>query len=235
MFLAAYGLAAIFTLMLVKSIGVPVPVPADVVMLFAATRVAEGKLDLPTVFLVILVALVGGGVVQFWLVQGRGRVFLDRVGPRFGLTPRRLAGASRTLARGGVGGVALAVLLPGARSLAVVACGLARLPLRTFVPGLALGSAAFLALHFVLGIVGLAAVKSVVETLPLSGLISVMVVIVALAGWLLIRWQQRPAAGAAASAAEAVGAWHEAACPVCLLLGAVGRLPASQVESDRTS
>ena len=45
-FLKAYGLAAIFAVLLVKAVGVPIPVPADLIMLAAAARAAEGKLPL---------------------------------------------------------------------------------------------------------------------------------------------------------------------------------------------
>ena len=45
-FLDSYGLAAIFALMLAKAIGVSVPVPADLIMLLTAARVAEGRLSL---------------------------------------------------------------------------------------------------------------------------------------------------------------------------------------------
>ena len=44
LFLVQYGLTAIFMLLLIKTIGVPIPIPADLIILTAAARVAQGKL-----------------------------------------------------------------------------------------------------------------------------------------------------------------------------------------------
>jgi hypothetical protein len=51
-----------------------------------------------------------------------------------------------------------------------------------------------------------------------------------LGGWILIRRRQRPSASSREVVTEALGAWHEATCPVCLALGAVSRLSAVPVE-----
>jgi len=42
-FLDIYGLIAIFAVMLLKEIGIPVPVPSDLIMLAAASQAAAGK------------------------------------------------------------------------------------------------------------------------------------------------------------------------------------------------
>ncbi len=41
-FLNAYGLPAIAVVLLIKSVGVPIPIPADVLMFAAVARVANG-------------------------------------------------------------------------------------------------------------------------------------------------------------------------------------------------
>jgi hypothetical protein len=40
LFLVQYGLAAIFFILLVKPIGIPIPLPSDLIILTAAARVA---------------------------------------------------------------------------------------------------------------------------------------------------------------------------------------------------
>ena len=42
-FLDSYGLAAACVVMLVKAMGVPIPIPGDVILLATAARAAEGK------------------------------------------------------------------------------------------------------------------------------------------------------------------------------------------------
>lgn len=85
-FLDLYGLAAIFVLMLIKSAGVPIPIPADAIMLATAARAVEGRLILWQAFILLLVALVIGGTVQYALARRLGRGFLTRFGRYIGIT-----------------------------------------------------------------------------------------------------------------------------------------------------
>lgn len=225
-FLDVYGLAAIFGIMLAKSVGVPIPVPADALMLATSARVASGKLVLAQAFVALLIALVVGGIVQFGLVRGPGRGVLYRYGRYLGMTPQRLDSATQRLKQGGAFSIGISILTPGVRSVAVVACGLAGIPLRRFILGLALGSGLFLALHFFLGYVGGSLLNSLGASIPIPVLIGGIIValIVGLGVWVVIRRRQMPEASNREVLAEAVGAWHEATCPVCLALGAADRL-----------
>jgi membrane protein DedA with SNARE-associated domain len=227
-FLDAYGLAAIFVLMLIKSAGAPIPIPADVVMLAVSARVSEGRFMLGPSFIILLAALVLGGIVQFLLARGPGRSALYRFGRYLGLTAARLDAAAARIKRGGPLAIGVAILTPGVRAAAVAACGLARLPLRAFAPGLLLGSGLFLALHFFLGAIIAQVLAALSSAAPLPALvIGLLLLIVAGIGvWYIIRRRQRPAASRGEVFAEALEAWHEATCPVCLALGATSRLSA---------
>ena len=228
-FLSTYGLAAIFGVMLVKSVGVPIPIPADVIMLATSARVAEGRLLLWQAFGAILVALVVGGVIQFWLAHGPGRGVLYRYGRYLGLTPARLDVAGVTVKKSGPIGIGLAILTPGIRAATVAACGLAAVPLRVFVPGLILGSTLFLALHFFLG----AMIGSLLTVLPPIGWLSVLAALAAgFVLWFVIRRRQRRDAPSGEIVSEAFAAWHEATCPVCLALGVMSRAGALQASES---
>jgi membrane protein DedA with SNARE-associated domain len=223
--LNTYGLAAIFAVMLVKAVGVPIPIPADAIMLATAARVASGRMALGIGFIVILIALVVGGIIQFLLVRGPARSLIYRYGRWLGLTPARLDAMAERLRRAGAIGLAVAIFTPGARSVAIPASGIAAQPMRTFTLGLTLGSAAFLALHFALGYAGGALLQAIGERISLPALAAGLVVIfgVALAAWYGLRKRQRPQAPARETMAEAYQAWHDAACPACLVLGALGQ------------
>ncbi len=220
-FLEVYGLAAIFALMRVKAAGLPIPVPADVVMLFTATRAVEGKLPLAQAFFAILAATVLGGLVQFGLARGFGRDFLYRFGRYLGLTAPRLDAAATAVKRGGILPVVLGIVTPGVRAATVAACGLAGLPLRTFIPGLILGNSAFLGLHFTLAYVGGQVIGQVTRALPFPILVLCLLLVAGLGVWILIRRRQRSQATLGEVVSEAYAAWEEATCPACLLLGAV--------------
>lgn len=204
--------------MLTKAVGVPIPIPGDVVMLATAARVAQGKLVLWQAFGALLVALVLGGLVQFALARGPARSFVYHFGRYLGLTSARLDNATAKLQRGNPLTIGLAILTPGIRVVTVAACGLASLPLRVFVPGLLLGSTLFLSLHFMLGYAG----GTLLEAVPLP--LVVGLVVAGFGVWYILRRWQRPNATRKEIVAEALEAWHEATCPVCLALGATSRI-----------
>lgn len=231
-FLNAYGLPAIAAVLLIKSAGVPIPIPADVLMFLAAARVTRGVDGLWLAFTVLLLAIVVGDVIQFWLARGPGRTMVYRVGRYLGLTPMRLDAASTLVRKSGPLGLAVIMLTPGVRAASVVACGLANVSLRVFVLGLLLGEGLFLALHFFLGSILGVVWASLTQTAsgPLVAALFVGLLLAGFGAWILIRRHQRPAASRSEVIGSAFEAFHEASCPVCLALGAIDRVnPAAQV------
>jgi membrane protein DedA with SNARE-associated domain len=220
-FLDTYGLAAACLLMLVKAVGVPIPVPGDVILLGVAARAADGKILLWLAFVALLVVITLGGWLQFTLARGPARRLVVRYGQRLGLTSERLEAVARRMRQGGPLTIGLGVLTPGVRTAVIPACGLADLPLAVFLPGLLLGSAIDLALHFAIGVAG----SSLLTLSPLPVLLALAVV--GLGITLYIARRRRANAGAA------ITAWTQATCPVCLALEAAapGRLdPAVRLE-----
>jgi len=65
-------------------------------------RAAQGKLVLWQAFIALLLALVVGGFVQFWLARGPGRGLLYRFGRYIGLTSARLDAAAARVKKGGI-------------------------------------------------------------------------------------------------------------------------------------
>ena len=231
-FLIHYGLIATFIIMLIKTIGVPIPIPGDVIIFTAAVRVAQGKLVGWQVFLAILVALVLGGLIQFVLARGPGRGVLYRFGRYVGLTKPRIDVAAGKIRKGGVPGLALAILVPGVRGAAIMAAGLADLALRRFLIGLALGSLLFLSLHFFLGYAGGSALFALGRVLPLATSIPLVLALLAVvyALWVVAVRRQKAARAELEAAqseennAAALEVWHEGICPVCLALYTANQL-----------
>jgi membrane protein DedA with SNARE-associated domain len=219
-FLDSYGVAAACVVMLIKAIGVPVPIPGDVILLATAARAAEGKVVLWLAFVGLLLALTLGGTVQFLLARGPARRLIVRYGQRLGLTEARLDRVAVRMRRGGLLGIGLAVLTPGVRTAVIPACGLTGYPLRVFLPGLALGSAIDLGLHFAIGFAGSSLLATIVQPSPI--LLIGLLAVAGLGAWLVIARRRH------ASAAAAANAWAQATCPVCLALGSVASLDAER-------
>jgi membrane protein DedA with SNARE-associated domain len=231
MFLIHYGLLAIFALLLIKSIGVPIPVPADVIILTAAAWSATGQLVLWQAIVAILLALVLGGMVQYLLARSAGRKLLYRFGRYLGLTPKRLDVASAKVKKGGVAGISLSILVPGVRGAAIVASGLADIPVAVFLIGLTLGSILFVALHVFLGFVGGSLFVAAGKLLPSAGvLLAVLALLVVVFALWFVAYRRQKAARQELDAAS-LEVWHEGICPACLALYSANQLRAISLET----
>src|SRR5919202_3260282 len=166
-FLDSYGVAAACVVMLVKAIGVPVPPPGAVPLPPPAARAAEGKVLLWLAFVGLLLALTLGGTLHFLLARRPARRLVVRYGHRLGLTEQRLDRVAARVRQGGLFGIGLAVLTPGVRSAVIPACGITGIPLRVFLPGLALGSATDLGLHFAIGFAGASLLTTILQPSPI--------------------------------------------------------------------
>jgi len=163
-------------------------------------------------FSLLLIAIVAGGVLQFLLARGPARSLAMRYCSRLGLSEASLEKVAMRMRQGGPLAIGLGVLTPGLRTAVIPACGLTGVPLGMFLAGLVIGSTMDLALHFAIGIAG----SAVLTASPL--LLVVVIALVGLGVWLVIARRRRM------SAAEAVTAWTQATCPVCLVVGNAVRL-----------
>src|SRR5690242_11311512 len=210
--LDTYGVALIFVVILLKEIGVPVPVPGDLLMVVAGARAAAGKFPLWAVLVAAIIAGVIGAYVQYLLARGPGRSFIYRFGKYAGLNEARLDKATNAIKGRGWVSVALARALPGLRIGAIVACGLAAVPTGTFALGLIAGTVLFVGFHTLLGFIAGPGVSSIFDNInvPLWPFL-VALALIGIAGWLLIRARRRRAQSD--GAAEAVFDWADACCP----------------------
>lgn len=224
---APLGLALVLLVLLVKEAGIPIPVPGDLIVVGAGAAASHGA-DGPIALVAIIVAATAGGIAQFLLVRGAARRPAIALLGRLGIPEARIARQAARLREGGSGAVALARATPGVRVVAIAASGLADMPLRAFVGGLAAGNAAFIGFHFVLGyLAGDAALGLVSAAGPLALAVGVLA-LAGVAGWWLLA-RRRVAAGQAAQPVETLLAWADAACPACLGLAALyGAKPAAE-------
>ncbi len=209
------GAAAGIALLVPMEAGVPIPIPADLVMLAVGARVGAG--DIPLVVSVLAfeaVAIIGTSAL-FLLARGPGYGLIRRIGPKIGLTQARLERATGLIERRGQPALAVGRTTPGLRTLIVLAAGAAGLPARRALPALIIGSSIFLQLHLFLGyFLGSAALHALLAaTGPALAVIAVAVA-GAIVFWLARRRRNRAGVGLI-----------EGACPACLTLAFLGERP----------
>jgi len=199
------GLAAL-ALLLPMEAGVPIPLPADLVMFTVGQQVAAGHFPLWLAVAGFEVIAVLGTTALFLVCRGPAHRIIARFGPRLGLTQARLRRAAALAEARGRPGLAIGRALPGLRTLTVVAAGASGLAARRALPALILGSSVFLQVHLVLGLLlGPLATQAFDQAKGPA-----LAAAAALAVAALFFWRARRRKHADPSA------WQEATCPVCI-------------------
>jgi membrane protein DedA with SNARE-associated domain len=204
-------------LLLPMEAGVPVPLPADLVMFTVGERVAAGKFPLWLAVTGFEVIAVVGTTVLFLACRGPAQKIIARFGPRLGLTEVRLGRAAAFAETRGRAGLALGRGTPGLRTLTVVAAGVSGLNPRRALPALVVGSSVFLQLHLVLGLLFGPLADRAFNQAKGPALAALAVLVAGALVFWRIRRRRREAPPAA---------WMEAACPACIGLNLLaGRAP----------
>jgi membrane-associated protein len=215
------ALIGLVLLLLVKEVGVPIPVPGDLVVIGAGAALAPDPPLAAVGLLLILVAGYLGGTVQFGLMRGAVRRPLLALLARVGVPPERVEELAARLRRSGARGVAVARMTPGVRVGAIAASGIADLPTVTFVRGLVMGNSVFVAAHFGLGFVLGASAGSAIaglggSVIPIAIGVAILAIVGAV-GWAVVRRRRRRDAP---TGLQMLGEWADAACPACLAAAA---------------
>jgi len=215
--LTGSSLAAVFAIMLLKEIGVPVPIPIDLLVIGAGVQAALGQYSLLELALTLELAVIAGCSAKFLLVRGVGRQIVLRLGRFIGLTPARLDQAATHLQRRGPLAVFVGLNVPGMRTCTTVAAGLAGMRYIVFAPAMVAGSTVFYGWHVLLGYLIGPTATHLLDTahIPLVP-VFVGLAIIGLVGWLVLRRRRRAATLVTSPESDPVHAWTEAACPPCL-------------------
>jgi membrane protein DedA with SNARE-associated domain len=204
-------------LLLPMEAGLPIPLPADLVMFTVGERVAAGKFPLWLAVAGFEAVAVFGTTALFLACRGPAQRIIARFGPRLGLTEARLRRAAAFAETRGRPGLALGRGTPGLRTVTVIAAAVSGLNARRALPALIVGSSVFLQLHLVLGLLfGPLADKAFNQAKGPTLIAGAVLVVGGLVFW-RVRRRQRTAAPAA---------WTEALCPACVGVSALAeRVP----------
>ena len=145
-----HGVPAVFGLMVLES--ACIPVPSEVIMLFAGYLVSQDQLGL----VVAILAGTLGNVVGSWIAWGigytGGRGFIDRWGRYVHVTPHRMAMADRWFDRHGNAVVFWSRMLPIVRTFISLPAGVARMPFMRFTIYTFLGALPWCTLLTLIGV-----------------------------------------------------------------------------------
>src|ERR687886_1714514 len=150
-FLERHTDLAIFMIVFLEDLGVPMPVPADVAVVYAGYRLRQHTINPYLSVALMLVAVNLAATILFTVVRRGGRPLVDRYGRYLHLDAERLARAEGWLKRGGIGAIIAGRAIPGIRLATVIACGLFKVPYRTFLPAQFAGVSTYLTFFLLIG------------------------------------------------------------------------------------
>ncbi len=184
----AWGYAAIFVVVLLGNIGLPVP--EEIVLLIAGYLAWRGALAIPAVILVgVLSAVVGDGI-GYWLGRKGGRPLLHRYGRYILIPPRQIRLAEQFFAGHGRRAVFFGRFLAGIRFLVGPLAGIARMPFRRFFMYNAGGALVYVPVVTLVGYGAGRHLHAVLGAVQRVGHLFLLVVVLLLAGLAWRAWQR---------------------------------------------
>jgi membrane protein DedA with SNARE-associated domain len=231
--LAGSGLLAFFVVMLLKEIGVPIPIPSDLIMITAGVQLAAQAFGPLELVIVAELAILIGCSIHFFLARAAGRRLVYRLGRFVGLTESRLDRATSVLRTRGPLAIILALNVPAARAGVVAAAGVAGFTYRAFAPAMVAGNSVFYGWHIALGfLVGPAALALLQQANASLVAVFAALAMLGLLAWLILK-RRGSRDAAAGNTLDRLHTWTEAACPGCLAMTALGvRMPGLEVNEE---
>jgi membrane protein DedA with SNARE-associated domain len=132
-FISEYGYAAIFLLVFLQEIGVPNPIPNELVLLFCGYLASTGVMDFSLVFLTAVSADFIGTSVLFFVFYFFGHWILDHKPRWLPISHANIEKLSGKISRRGRWGILLGRLLPYLRGYVSVAAGLLQIKPKVFL------------------------------------------------------------------------------------------------------
>jgi membrane protein DedA with SNARE-associated domain len=152
-FIAENGLLAVALIVLLRSAAIPIPVPADLLVVLVGARAREQQLLLWPAWVVLALATTVGATLFYAFVRWIGQGDVSHYARYVGLTTQRLNAAQTQLGERGTRAVFVARIVPGLRLAIVAVCGMLRFGWSKFLAAVGLGALIYVALCLTIGYV----------------------------------------------------------------------------------
>lgn len=129
-----YGYLAIFVLILIQEVGIPTPLPNEVLMLFSGYLAYSGTLNLYLVLLTIITADFLGASILYSTFYFFGPYIISHKPKWFPLSSKTINKLSGRVANGGLWSIFLGRITPFIRGYISVIVGLLHIKPKSYVP-----------------------------------------------------------------------------------------------------
>jgi len=132
-YISHYGYLAIFSLVFLQEIGIPNPVPNELILLFSGYLASIGTLDFTLIFLTVVAADFLGTTLLFFVFYFFGKVILEKKPRWIPIHKEHIERLSNFISKKDWWGIYLGRLIPYLRGYASVAAGFLQLKPKIFL------------------------------------------------------------------------------------------------------
>ncbi|WP_028546371.1 DedA family protein [Paenibacillus taiwanensis] len=144
-----YGYMALFVLLALGIVGLPVP--DETIMVFVGSLTASGPFHYIKAFIVCLLGSMTGMLISYTVGRKVGKPLLDRYGKWVKLTPQRLAKSEAWFKKYGPISIAFGYFVPGFRHLTCYFAGMSRLKFPIYLASAFAGAVIWVTTFLTLG------------------------------------------------------------------------------------
>ena len=132
-YITQYGYFAIFALVFLQEIGIPNPVPNELVLLFSGYLASEGILSLPVLFLTVVFADFVGTSLLYFVFYIFGKTILEKKPRWIPIHKEHIERLGKFISKKDWWGIYLGRLIPYLRGYTSIAAGLLQLRPKVFL------------------------------------------------------------------------------------------------------
>jgi membrane protein DedA with SNARE-associated domain len=124
----------LFLVIFLEELGVPLPAPGDVAIMYGGYLTTTGAIPYPLAYLAVVSGAVLGSACNLTISRKYGRPFIQRFGRYVGVTEERLVRAEQLFKRWGPWAIIIGRHIPGMRIVLSALSGILGVPYRVFIP-----------------------------------------------------------------------------------------------------
>lgn len=133
-YIVKYGYLAIFSLVFLQELGVPNPVPTELILLFAGYLASAGILDVKVAFITAIAGDLIGTTILCTIFYAFGHTILEKKPGWLPIRKDKVDKLKNIIVAKGKWGIFIWRLIPYVRGYASVAAGLLGVPFKVFIP-----------------------------------------------------------------------------------------------------
>ncbi|MEP6752416.1 MAG: DedA family protein [Candidatus Dormiibacterota bacterium] len=126
--------SGLFLVIFLEELGVPLPAPGDVAIMYGGYLTTTGAIPYPLAYLAVVSGAVLGSACNLTISRKYGRPFIQRFGKYIGVTDARLLRAEGLFKRWGPWAIIIGRHIPGMRIVLSALSGILGVPYRVFIP-----------------------------------------------------------------------------------------------------